>query len=106
MRRYRMAIVPLAVLAAACASGPALQTGPDAEVTYDGLTRVDNTAMQVVYLRVGADLSSYDKVMLQGAGVEFRPPPQGSREEFPVSEEGKDRFAQIMGEAFREAKSK
>jgi hypothetical protein len=97
----------LALLTAACASsGPTLQTGPDAEMTHDGLTRVDNTAMQVVYVRAGADLSSYDKIMIRGAGVEFRPPQQGSREEFPVSEEGKARFVSIMTESFQEALSR
>ena len=106
MRRFFL-FAPAALLLAACASsGPTLQTGPDAETTYDGLTRVDNTAFQVVYVRAGADLSTYDKVMLQGAGVEFRPPTQGSREEFPVSEEGKARFAEIMREAFQEALSR
>ena len=105
MRRL-LTIAPAALLLAACASGPSVQTGPDAEVTYDGLTRVDNTAFQVVYVRVGTDLSSYDKVMIQGAGVEFRPPTQGSRDEFPVGEEGKARFAQIMREAFQEALSR
>ena len=105
--RRSLLIAPVALLFAACASsGPALQTGPDAEVTADGLTRVDNTAMQLVYVRAGADLSRYNKVMLRGAGVEFRPPQQGSREEFPVSEEGKARFVTIMTEAFQEALSR
>lgn len=105
MRRL-LSFAPVALLLAACASGPSLQTGPDAEMTPDGLTRVDNTAMQVVYVRAGADLSGYTKVMLRGAGVEFRPPQQGSREEFPVSEDGKARFVSIMTEAFQEALSR
>jgi hypothetical protein len=105
MRRSFL-IAPLALLVAACASGPTIQSGPDAETTPDGLTRVDNTAFGLVYVRVGADLSTYDKVMIRGAGVEFRPPQPGSREEFPVSEEGKARFVSIMTEAFQEALSR
>lgn len=105
MRRSLMA-APLSLLLAACASGPSLQSGPDAELSPDGLTRVDNTAMQLVYVRAGADLSAYNKVMIRGAGVEFRPPTQGSREEFPVSEEGKARFVSIMTESFQEALSR
>ena len=105
MRRISM-VAPLALLLAACASAPTVQAGPDAEVSHDGLTRVDNTAMQLVYVRVGADLSGYDKVMIRGAGVEFRPPAPGARDEFPVSEQNKARFVEIMGEAFREALSR
>jgi hypothetical protein len=91
-----------------CASAPTLQTGPDAEVTFDGLTRVDNTVMDVVWVRPGADLSGYQKVLLQGAGIEYRPVDRSagvgfdSSTEFPMTDSQKERLAEIVQEAFRE----
>jgi hypothetical protein len=63
----------LAALSTGCTSTPEFQSGPDAEVTYDGLTRLDKTVMDVVWARTDIDLSGYSKIMLEGVGVEFRP---------------------------------
>lgn len=57
---------------AGCASAPTFQQGPDAEVTFDGLTRLDHTAMDGVWARTDIDLSDYSKVMFEGLGMEFR----------------------------------
>ena len=94
--------VASAVLLAACASAPAMQTGPDAETTHDGLVRVDNTAMQLVWVRPGADLSGYDKVMLQGVGIEFRPVTR-SANEYDIPEDAREALARTFQEAFRES---
>ena len=56
----------------ACQSTPTFQEGPDAEMTHDGLTRMDNTIMDVVWARTDIDITSFRKVMLENAGVEFR----------------------------------
>lgn len=56
----------------ACQSTPNFQEGPDAEMTHDGLTRVDNTIMDAVWARTDIDITSFRKVMLENAGVEFR----------------------------------
>ncbi|MBT8077710.1 MAG: DUF3313 domain-containing protein [Gammaproteobacteria bacterium] len=103
---------------AACTSTPTVQRGPEAEVTFDGLTRVDNTAFNAVWVRSGADLDGYDKVMLQSAGLEFRDvgnaPVSGSvssrtrrssDSEFRISEEDQERLRKTVGEAFRIALS-
>ena len=63
----------LAALSAGCTSTPEFQSGPDAEVTHDGLTRLDKTVLDVVWARTDIDLSGYSKIMLEGVGVEFRP---------------------------------
>jgi len=98
----------LSLLLTACASAPALQTGPDAEVTFDGLTRVDNTVMDAAWVRRDLDLSRYRGLMLEGVEIEFRPTtrsggPAGNV--FPVSQDQRDRLRQVVGEAFRSALS-
>ena len=64
----------LLVLATAvgCTGTPTFQEGPDAEVTFDGLTRLDNTVMDAVWARTDIDLTEYNKVMFEGLGIEFR----------------------------------
>lgn len=64
----------LLVLATAvgCTGTPTFQQGPDAEVTFDGLTRLDNTVMDAVWARTDIDLRDYDKVMFEGLGIEYR----------------------------------
>jgi len=101
----------LSALLVGCASEPTIQTGPDAEVTYDGLTRVDNTVMDAAWKLADVDLSGYTKVKLLGAGIEFRlvsGPTSGSttsarrsgRSEFPLDESQQERLRQTITEAF------
>jgi hypothetical protein len=59
--------------AAGCSPTPTIQTGADAEVSFDGLNRVDGTIMDAVWVLKGADLTAYRKIRLEGIGVEFRP---------------------------------
>ena len=62
----------LAAAFAGCTSTPTFQTGEDAEVTFDGLTRMEGTVMDVVWARTDVDLTEYRKVMFEGVGVEYR----------------------------------
>lgn len=62
----------LFALSAGCTSTPEFQSGPDAEVTHDGLTRLDKTVLDVVWARTDIDLTGYSKIMLEGVGIEFR----------------------------------
>lgn len=59
---------------AGCAANaaPEIQTGPDAETTFDGLTRVDNTIMDAVWVRPDIDLRGYRKVLFVPVGVSYR----------------------------------
>lgn len=91
---------------------PRLETGPDAEVTHDGLHRVDKTTMGAAWVKPDFDLSGYTKLILAGAGVSFKPiddegqrwwPGRSSDQtEFPISEENKARLQEEMRTAFVE----
>lgn len=67
------ALFAVAVISTGCTSTPEFQSGPDAEVTHDGLTRVDRTILDTVWARTDIDLTGYNKIMFEGVGIEFRP---------------------------------
>ena len=67
-----VSVIVLAVIAAGCSSTPQFQSGPDAEVTHDGLTRIDRTVMDAVWARTDLDLTGITKVHFHGLGVEYR----------------------------------
>ena len=104
-----------AILAGCTQTTPTFQTGKDAELTFDGLTRLDGTVMDVAWARKDIDLTGYRKVMLQNAGVEFRPvsgPYSGragttsirrsGQSVFPMDEATQELVIQTLSIAFRE----
>ncbi len=96
-------------IATACTTAPpAIDMSPEAEVTFDGLRSVVNTRADAAWARPDADLSGYTKVMLQGAGIEYRPGGESGRTmisrgrggPYEVTEEAKARLQTIVVEAF------
>lgn len=66
---------------------PSLDQGPQAEVTHDGLHRVDHPRrFQRVWIKPGASLASYSNIVTVDAGIHYTRPPRSSRDEFPISE--------------------
>ena len=57
---------------------PTIQTGPDAELSFDGLHMVDNSKADVAWARPDIDLSGYSKIWPVGAGIEYRQRPKAS----------------------------
>ena len=108
--------IACAVLVAVDAAGkPRLETGPDAEVTHDGLHRVDRTAMDAAWVKPDLDLSPYDKLMVVAGGMSFKPvdnegkrwwPGLSDDTEFPISDENKQRLQEEVTHAFAEELSK
>ena len=73
MNKKSIAVISLfAATAIACTATPTFQEGPDAEVTFDGFTRMEGTIMDAVWARTDIDLTGYRKVMFEGVGVEYR----------------------------------
>jgi len=85
---------------------PRLQTGPDAEITYDGLHRVDKSVVDAAWVKPDLDLRPYKKLLIANAGVAYRKLDPvsdfraSSATQFPVQEENKARFEQILKEEF------
>ena len=116
LRKTAFVVLTLA-LGGCAATTPEFQSGPDAEVTHDGLTRLDKTIMDAAWARQGVDFSSYRKVMFKGVGVEYRAvtgPYSGragtgstwssrsSRDEFRLDDKTKAMFEAEISDAFRE----
>ncbi len=114
--------VPTAVLSAAAGlvllwhtgeSGaqPILATGPDAEVTADGLYPLDPSIMGAAWVRPDLDLSRYTRVFFLPTAVQFRDVAERTNTartiaaEFPVSDARKARLRELFEESFYQALS-
>jgi len=110
-------IAAAAVLALSCASPkPQLQQGPDAEVTHDGLVRVDHSRMQRAWMKPGADLGHYTKFMVgppvfrfkavRGGAGSGRVRARTGQNEFYISEENRKRLEEEVRAVFRDELSR
>ena len=92
-----------------CATDTNDRTPPqlDAKLTYDGLAQVKNTKVKGAWMRPDFTLAGYTKIMLQGAGIEYRPVKKVNRAgstsgtQFPLTDEQKERLRTIVSDAFR-----
>lgn len=104
-------------LIAGCAAEPSIQQGPDAERTFDGLVRIDNSAFRDAWIDPDIDLTVYDKIILGPAEFEFRavrktPDVSSVRmdntSEFYISDSNRERLVETVTSVFADeiAKSK
>jgi hypothetical protein len=113
----------LAALAAVLTSGvaaapkqPQIQTGAKAEVTAEGLVRVEKSVVDAAWVTPDFDLTPYTKLMIASAGVSYKKlkPVKGTafanrsngQSAFPVQEESKTKFNTILREEFIKELSK
>lgn len=116
---HRKIFLAVAIFAiAGCTSTPTFQTGDDAERSFDGLTKMDNTTMGAVWAREDIDITSFRKVMFERVAVEFRAVEGGpysgrggtgsiststrNRSEFRLDEATKELFIDEISGAFRD----
>jgi hypothetical protein len=101
----------LVLLMVGCVPAPSIQQGPDAEVTFDGLVRIDNSAFKEAWVDPDVDLTKYTKIMPGGAEFEYRAVKKNtsaslarrsSLTEYWISDENREVVRQIVTEAFRE----
>jgi len=74
-RLLRAILLPATIVmfVAGCAMpSPTIQTGPDAELSFDGLNKVDNPQADLAWARPDFDLSAYTKIMPVEATYEYR----------------------------------
>ena len=85
---------------------PTLSDDPNAEITFDGLHELKNSAADIAWAMPGVDLSGFTKIKVQDAGIEFRPGGESGRSSFSrsstgpfeVTEKQKARFREIVEE--------
>jgi hypothetical protein len=92
-------------------SSPAtIQTGPDAELSFDGLHMVDNSKADLAWARPDLDLSGYDKIMLGDAEFEYRHTQNRGRSKMErstagpyfIDDQGRRKFEEVASDAFLE----
>jgi hypothetical protein len=119
MKLKYLASLTFLTVVAGCSSTPAptMQSGDDAELTYEGLVRVNNTIMDSVWAAPDIDLTGYRKVIFLPVGVSYRDVEPADTSgalrrstrsrttelrEFQLDEETKAAFEAEIGAAFRE----
>jgi hypothetical protein len=106
----RVFAIAATALIVACSSQPKIQTGPDAEVTFDGLVRIDNARFLGAWIDPEIDLTQYTKIMPGGAEFQFRNVQETGRlhsarsneREFWISDSNKQRLIDTVSEIFEE----
>ena len=89
---------------------PTIQTGPDAELSFDGLHKVDNSQADLAWARPDFDISGYTKIWPVGAGIEYRQVKDRGRSSMARSQGGpyfiddkaRARFETVVGDVFKE----
>ena len=113
MRESLVALGAAAILGG-CASAPpppTLQSGPDAEVTVDGLYRVDNSVMALAYMKPGWDLRGYTAMLIDPVTVAYKTDPTRRRDpaggtssgNFALSDTQMENFKNLFQEAVEDA---
>ena len=94
------------VLLSGCESQPR-ELQLSSEESFDGLRLVKNTVAHRVWVREGLDLSRYDALMLEGAGIKYRMVDdarttrgRASQTEFPITPQARERLVEIARESF------
>ncbi len=105
--KYLIPLLALTFLAGCETTPPTVQTGPNAEITFDGLHRVDGSYMQYAWVKPNISLAGYTKIKLVSAGIEYREVKSPSSAntgatEFPLTEKQKASLESLSQEVFRE----
>ena len=99
------------LVATACSTAPpTIQQGPDAEVSFDGLHRVDNSQADEAWARPDFDISQYSKLLLVSEGFEYRQVSNRGRTTaersrggpYYLDERRRESFETLVGQVFRE----
>ena len=107
----RLTAIVATVLVAGCATQePSVQTGPDAETTFDGLVRIDHSRFAAAWVDPDIDLRQYNKIIPGGAEFEFRNAQRisataarrSNESEFWISESNRQRLIDTVTEVFAE----
>jgi hypothetical protein len=106
----RIVAIAAVALVVGCTADPTIQTGPDAETTFDGLVRIDNSRFAAAWIDPEIDLTQYDKIMPGGAEFQFRhvqrtsrtSPTRTNEQEFWISDANKQRLIETVSGIFAE----
>ena len=106
----RLISLAAVLVVAGCATDPSIQSGPNAETTFDGLVRIDNARFAAAWIDPDVDLKKYTKIIPGGAEFEFRnvqkmsasTARRSNEKEFWISDTNKQRLVDTVTEVFTE----
>jgi hypothetical protein len=107
----KIALVFVVLLLAGCASGPSIDTSPDAELSYDGLSPIRNSVFQRAWIDPEVDLTQYNSILVGAVDFEFRAVREAEFRssvnssqvrEFHITEENRTRLIGTVTGVFRE----
>ena len=104
--------VVAALIVGCSTAAPTIQQGPDAEVSFDGLHKVDNPRASMAWARPDFDISEYTKIWLVGAGIEYRQVKNRGRMArsgsgpYFIDDRSRERFENNVTEVFTEEMAK
>src|SRR5262245_43272353 len=109
MRTIMFGLAMFAWLAIGGCTNTSIKSPPELEsnLTYDGLAKVKNTKVRGAWMRPDFTLAGYTRIMLVGAGIEYRPVKRVPRSapstasQFPLTDEQKERLRSVVSEAFK-----
>lgn len=107
-------LLSLLLVAGCTTSGPTAETrATDELMTFDGLYPVENARADAAWARPDADISTYNKILLQDVGVQYRPGgatrvsrQRTGSQHYEVTPAQKERFKKIFDERFRDELAK
>ena len=110
----KVIVIAAAALVAGCAQQPTIQTGPNAEVSFDGLVRIDHSRFANAWIDPDIDLTVYNKIIPGGAEFQFRnvqkttgtQRARSNEREFWISDENRQRLIDTVSEVFRDELSR
>ena len=108
--RLTTTLVFAVVLVACTTAPPTIQTGPDAELSFDGLHKVDNSQADVAWARPDFDIYGYTKIWPVGAGIEYRQVKNRGRTSMDrsrggpyfIDDKSRAQFEELVCKVFRE----
>ena len=108
--RLIMALTFGFVLAGCETAPPTIQTGPDAELSFDGLHMVDNSQSDIAWARPDFSLDGYTKIWPVGAGIEYRQVKNRGRTSMDrtkggpyfIDDKARAQFETLVGDIFKE----
>ncbi len=89
---------------------PTVQTGPNAEVSFDGLHKFDNARVDMAWAVPDLNLSGYTKILPANAGIEYAqatnmgdtPEARSRGGPFIIDDESRARFEALVDDIFME----
>jgi len=68
----KLVAIAAVIFIAGCATEPSVQSGPNAETSFDGLVRIDSARFAGAWIDPDVNVKQYNKIIPGGAEFEFR----------------------------------